>query len=99
MNLRCISGQVRERANLNARNQPADLNTQPSRPIRDGIAFRDGKLYVFCRRSGILVVSGWPCLRAWRKTPKGKQWIACRPEVSLKPIHLGVASRRSQPAG
>jgi hypothetical protein len=57
--------------------------THPNRPIRNGTAFRDGKMYAFSRR-GILVASQWPDMRAWRKTPKGRQWQHVRPEMSLE---------------
>ena len=57
--------------------------THTNRPIQSGTAFRNGKLYSFSRR-GILVVSQWPDMRAWRKTPKGNQWQHVRPEMSLE---------------
>ena len=62
--------------------------THPDRPIRIGTAFRDGKLYSFSRR-GILVASQWPNMRAWRKTPKGRQWKHVRPEMSLEKTKEG----------
>jgi hypothetical protein len=57
--------------------------TNQNRPIRIGTEFRNGKLYSFSR-GGILVASQWPDMRAWRKTPKGKQWKQVRPELTLK---------------
>jgi len=60
----------------------------PNRPIRIGTAFRDGKMYSFSRR-GILVASQWPDMRAWRKTPKGRQWQHVRPEMSLEKTKEG----------
>ena len=60
----------------------------PNRPIRNGSAFRDGKLYTFSPR-GILVASQWPDMRAWRKTPKGRQWKHVRPEMSLEKTQDG----------
>lgn len=41
--------------------------------IRYGTSFKDGKLYEFSA-DGILVLRQWPDLRAWRRTPKGRQW-------------------------
>ena len=62
--------------------------THPNRPIRSGTAFRDGKVYSFSQR-GILVASQWPDMRAWRKTPKGRQWKHVRPEMSLEKTEDG----------
>lgn len=61
----------------------------PTRPIRNGTAFRDGKLYVFQQDRGIIVASQWPDMRAWRKTPKGRQWKHIRPEMSLEKTQEG----------
>ena len=60
---------------------PAMINSH-NRPIRIGTAFRDGKLYSFSAR-GVLVASQWPDMRAWRKTPKGRQWKHVRPEMNV----------------
>lgn len=54
-----------------------------NRPICNGTAFRDGKLYVFQRDRGIIVISQWPNMRAWRKTPKGRVWKHIRPEMRI----------------
>jgi hypothetical protein len=40
----------------------------PPHAIRPGTAFRDGKLYEFYR-DGIIALSRWPDMRAWRRTP------------------------------
>ena len=45
-------------------------------------------MYSFSRR-GILVASQWPDMRAWRKTPKGRQWQHVRPEMSLEKTKEG----------
>lgn len=57
--------------------------TYHNRPIRHGTAFRDGKLYDF-QRGGIIVARQWPDMRAWRKTPKGRQWKHIRPTMILE---------------
>lgn len=62
-----------------------DMTQIDSRPVQRGKAFKDGKLYLFEPKVGILVVAGWPRLRAWRKTPKGKQFKPCRPNLWLGP--------------
>ena len=69
-------------------NKPAPIAL---RPIRDGHAWKNGKLYAFCRRDGILVIKGWPELKAWRKTPKGKSFYCCRPEIRLDAGRLSAA--------
>ncbi len=53
------------------------------RKTRPGYAWKNHKLYCFSLSDGVLVIQGWPHLRAWRKTPKGKGFFHCRPEVKL----------------
>ena len=53
-------------------------------PIRHHTAFRDGKLYDFQKRRGIIVARQWPDMRVWRKTPKGRQWQHIRPAMILE---------------
>ena len=59
------------------------MNLNPPHAIRPGTAFRDGKLYEFYR-DGIIVLSRWPDMRAWRRTPKGRQWMQIRPHLRLR---------------
>lgn len=82
---------------LKTKGKPAGVVEQ--RPIRDGVAWRDGKLYVFSRLQGVLVTTGWPMLRAWRRTPKGRGgWSCCRPQINLgSQPRVEVAPRRSAP--
>jgi hypothetical protein len=54
-----------------------------------GSYFRDGKFYLFTRGT-MLVVRGWPELRAWRKTP-ARPWQPVRPELRLGHPDLLVA--------
>lgn len=76
-------------------NKPLDL--------RPGRAFRDGKLYEFSR-TGIIVASQWPDMRAWRKTPKGR-WKQIRPLMHLRreggmwTLQLMPKERRVRPFG
>lgn len=45
------------------------------------------------------MATGWPTLRAWRRSPKGRGgWKCCRPQINLgsRP-RLAVAPRRSDP--
>jgi hypothetical protein len=58
--------------------------TYHNRPIRHGTAFHDGKLYDFQRDRSIIVARQWPDMRAWRKTPKGRQWKHIRPAMVLE---------------
>ena len=61
---------------------------QPSRAIRYGTSFKDGKLYEFSSE-GIIVLRQWPDLRAWRRTPKGSQWQQIRPQLRLRLVDIG----------
>jgi len=61
---------------------------QPPHTIRYGTSFKDGKLYEFSA-SGILVLRQWPDLRAWRRTPKGRQWQQVRPHLRLHRMDAG----------
>jgi hypothetical protein len=56
---------------------------------RWGSYFRDGKFYLFTNGT-MLVVRGWPELRAWRKTPT-RPWQQVRPELRLGHPDLLVA--------
>ena len=38
-----------------------------------GTHFANQKLYEFSN-DGIIVMSQWPDMRAWRRTPKGRKW-------------------------
>ena len=58
-------------------------NQNPPRKTRPGYAWKNHKLYCFSPSDGVLVMTGWPKLRAWRKTPKGVGFFHCRPEVKL----------------
>ncbi len=58
--------------------------TYHNRPIWNGTAFRDGKLYDFQWDRGIIVARQWPDMRAWRKTPKGRHWQHIRPVMILE---------------
>lgn len=61
---------------------------EPPRFIRNGTSFKDGKLYEFSPQ-GILVLRQWPDLRAWRRTPKGRQWQQVRPLLRLHRVDHG----------
>lgn len=61
---------------------------QPPHAIRYGTSFKDGKLYEFSPE-GILVLRQWPDLRAWRRTPKGRQWQQVRPHLRLHRVDSG----------
>jgi hypothetical protein len=68
------------------------MSPQSPHPIKPGIRFRDGKLYLFAR-SGIIVLRQWPDLRAWRKTPKARSWRPIRPALHLEPCAEGWTCR------
>lgn len=61
---------------------------QPPHAIRYGTSFKDGKLYEFSPE-GILVLRQWPDMRAWRRTPKGRQWQQVRPLLRLHQVDSG----------
>ena len=52
------------------------------------MTFRAGKLYDFSK-TGIIVASQWPDMRAWRKTPKGSRWMQIRPLLRLEKSSKG----------
>jgi len=54
--------------------------------IRPGIAFRDGKLFIF-GNSQILVIKQWPHIRAWRKTLR-HGWHTWRPQLNPRLVRL-----------
>jgi len=64
------------------------MTTLPQRPIINGINFCNSKLYQFSQQ-GILVASQWPDMRAWRKTPKARQWQQVRPALRLERNQTG----------
>jgi hypothetical protein len=64
------------------------MSQHPPQPIIPGVRFRDGKLYEFST-SGIIVLRQWPDLRAWRKTPKARDWRPIRPALRLEPCADG----------
>ena len=51
-------------------------------PLRWGTHFKNGKLYVFTKKS-VTVVRPWPELRAWRLTAGRRQWRPIRPEINV----------------
>jgi hypothetical protein len=54
--------------------------------IRPGVAFRDGKLFIF-GNSKILVIRQWPDIRAWRKADQ-YGWHPWRPQLHPRLIRL-----------
>jgi hypothetical protein len=58
------------------------MSLNPPHAIRFGTVFRNQKLYHFSSE-GIMVLSQWPDMRAWRRTPKGRQWTQIRPHLRL----------------
>lgn len=50
--------------------------------IRRGTQFANQKLYEFSN-DGIIVMSQWPDMRAWRRTPKGRKWAQIRPRLQI----------------
>jgi len=48
-----------------------------------GHFWKNEKFYEFSRREGVLVVKGWPTLKAWCKPPNRKYFSPCRPEIYL----------------
>lgn len=54
--------------------------------IRPGVAFRDGKLFIF-GNSQILVIRQWPDIRAWRKSEQ-HGWHTWRPRIHPRLIRL-----------
>lgn len=54
--------------------------------IRPGVAFRDGKLFIF-GNSQILVIRQWPDIRAWRKSEQ-HGWHTWRPQIHPRLIRL-----------
>jgi hypothetical protein len=59
------------------------MSLNPPHAIRFGTVFRNHKLYHFSSE-GIMVLSQWPDMRAWRRTPKGRQWTQIRPHLRLR---------------
>lgn len=57
------------------------LKTKP-KEFRWGSHFKNGKLYVFDKRS-VLVARPWPELRAWRLTTSRRVWQPVRPEINV----------------
>ena len=69
-----------------------------AREIKDGVVWKNSKLYRFSRREGILVVKGWPDLVAYRKTPKGRAFFSCRADICLGPKpDVGRCQRKQLP--
>lgn len=50
--------------------------------FRPGIAAHNGKLYVYAPYQ-MLVIRGWPEMRAWTMSARERQWKCCRPEIDL----------------
>lgn len=60
-----------------------------------GIAIKNGKLYRFDKRGGVVVVKTWPEPQAWCRRDgglDGAQWAACRPWLDLS-----ACSEKHQP--
>ena len=53
-----------------------------------GNTLKDGKLYLF-QPNELVVIRGWPEMRAWRRTPVRGGWTHVRPELQLIP-HNGT---------
>lgn len=64
------------------RSSMAKANTR----IRPGVAFRDGKLFIF-GNSQIIVIRQWPDIRAWRKSEQ-HGWHTWRPQLHPRLIRL-----------
>lgn len=61
--------------------------TKPKKPrnlYTFGNTLKDGKLYLF-QPNELLVIRGWPEMRAWRRTPVRGGWTHVRPELQLIP--------------
>jgi hypothetical protein len=64
--------------------QRAATSNPPKRPIRrSGEFHRDGKYYLFSQHA-VLVIRGWPTLKAWRRTNSGTHWKHVRPTLDLQ---------------
>ena len=71
-------------------------STAPAKKYRFGNAFKNGKLYLF-QADALVVIRGWPEMRAWRKTPVRPSWMHVRPEMQLIPANgiFQIAMRSS----
>ncbi len=61
--------------------------TKPKKPRKQytfGNTLKDGKLYLF-QPNELVVIRGWPEMRAWRRTPVRGGWTNVRPELQLIP--------------
>ena len=61
--------------------------TKPKKPRKQytfGNTLKDGKLYLF-QPNELVVIRGWPEMRAWRRTPVRGGWTHVRPELQLIP--------------
>ena len=61
--------------------------TKPKKPRKQytfGNTLKDGKLYLF-QPNELVVIRGWPEMRAWRRTPVRGGWQHIRPELQLVP--------------
>jgi hypothetical protein len=59
------------------------MATKAPHTIRRGTEFANQKLYEFSNE-GIIVMSQWPDMRAWRRTPKGQKWMQIRPYLHVE---------------